>query len=73
MTTELEHDNLPLFPNPETGPVFRNDILLPKSHDSCIVVDKRGLRLCPEVPLFTGTIFANRLLPPAKLLRRTKL
>jgi len=33
--------------------VFRNDILLPKSPVSCIVVTNRGLRNGPESPLFT--------------------
>jgi len=32
---------------------FRNDILLPKSPVSCIVVYERGLRSGPESPLFT--------------------
>jgi hypothetical protein len=31
---------------------FRNDILLPKSPLSCIVVTNKGLRKGPETPLF---------------------
>jgi hypothetical protein len=73
MMTVPGHDNLTLFPIPENRLVFRNEIPLPKSPESCIVVYERGLRLCPEVPLFTGTTFAKCLMPPAKLLRRANL
>ena len=66
MTTELRRDNLKWHPIPENSLVFRNDILLPKSPDSCIVVYERGLRICPEVPLFTGTDLAKRITPPTK-------
>ncbi len=73
MTTALERDNLTRCPIPENSLVFRNDILLPKSLDSCIVVNERGLRICPEVPLFTGTDLAKHLMPPDTLLRLTNL
>jgi hypothetical protein len=63
MTIALERDKPTRFPIPENSLVLRNDILLPKSPDSCIFVKERGLRICPEVPLFTGTDLAKRLTP----------
>ena len=48
MMTTLKCDNLKRFLIPENSLVFRNDILLPKSLVSCIVVKERGLRICPK-------------------------
>jgi hypothetical protein len=48
MRTALERDNTKRFLSPENSHVFRNDILLPKSPFSCIVVKERGLRICPK-------------------------
>jgi hypothetical protein len=39
----------------ENSFALRNDILLPKSPFSCIVVYERGLRICPESPLLNHT------------------
>lgn len=63
MTERAKNDNVATKPITENSPVFRNDILLPKSPFSCIVVSEKGLRVCPEVPLFTGTYLAKRVTP----------
>jgi hypothetical protein len=63
MTERTKNDNAPTNPITENSLVFRNDILLPKSLFSGIVVSEKGLRVCPEVPLFTGTYLAKHVTP----------
>jgi hypothetical protein len=51
---------------PESDSGHRNDILLPKSPFSYIVIGKRGFTVWPDQPLFTRTNLATSFTPPSK-------
>ena len=52
ITANTEMSNPAPTSIPENSPVFRNDILLPKSPVSCIVVYERGLRSLSGIAAF---------------------